>query len=71
MAKIFQDCFLHAGTCGFRFNHIPDVYCFLEKLAYGEVRWGALPLPIYPVKFIVAAGSLGLCVQLHLIFWRI
>jgi hypothetical protein len=29
-----------------------------------EFRWGALPLPIYPVKFVVVAGSLLLCIQL-------
>jgi len=29
-----------------------------------EVRWGALPLPVYPVKFVVAAGSFTLCLQL-------
>ena len=28
-----------------------------------EVRWGALPLPVWPVKFIVAFGSFILCIQ--------
>jgi TRAP-type C4-dicarboxylate transport system permease small subunit len=28
-----------------------------------EVRWGALPLPVWPVKFVVAFGSLILCIQ--------
>ena len=36
---------------------------FWKSWLMGEVRWGALPLPIYPVKGIVAAGSLILCVQ--------
>jgi TRAP-type C4-dicarboxylate transport system permease small subunit len=29
-----------------------------------EVRWGALPLPVYPIKFVVFSGSFLLCVQL-------
>ena len=28
-----------------------------------EVRWGALPLPVWPVKFMIAFGSLVLCIQ--------
>jgi len=36
---------------------------FLLSWQMGEVRWGALPLPMYPVKFFVAFGSLCLCIQ--------
>jgi len=36
---------------------------FLTSWRMREVRWGALPLPVYPVKFVVAAGSLILCIQ--------
>jgi TRAP-type C4-dicarboxylate transport system permease small subunit len=36
---------------------------FLLSWQMGEVRWGALPLPVYPVKFFVAFGSLVLCIQ--------
>lgn len=28
-----------------------------------EVRWGALPLPVWPVKFMIAFGSFTLCLQ--------
>ncbi len=28
-----------------------------------EVRWGALPLPVWPVKFVIAFGLLVLCLQ--------
>ncbi len=31
-----------------------------------EVRWGALPLPVWPVKFVIAFGSFTLCLQLLL-----
>jgi TRAP-type transport system small permease protein len=37
---------------------------FWKSWQIGEVRWGAVPLPIYPVKFIVAMGALMLCIQL-------
>ncbi len=36
---------------------------FLESWDMKEVRWGALPLPIYPIKGVVAAGALFLCIQ--------
>ncbi len=36
---------------------------FLESWEMGEVRWGALPLPIYPIKGVVAVGALFLCIQ--------
>lgn len=34
-----------------------------------EVRMGALPLPVYPVKFAVAAGSFCLCLQFLISIW--
>ena len=36
---------------------------FWESWLVKEVRWGALPLPVWPVKFVVPAGSLLLCLQ--------
>ena len=36
---------------------------FWESWQVKEVRWGAVPLPIWPVKFVVPAGTLMLCVQ--------
>lgn len=35
-----------------------------ESWQIKEVRWGALPLPTWPVKFAVPVGSLLLCLQL-------
>lgn len=37
---------------------------FWKSWEIQEVRWGALPLPVWPVKFMVAFGSLVLCFQL-------
>jgi TRAP-type C4-dicarboxylate transport system permease small subunit len=39
---------------------------FWKSWEMQEVRWGALPLPVWPVKFFVAFGSLVLCLQLVL-----
>jgi TRAP-type C4-dicarboxylate transport system permease small subunit len=36
---------------------------FWKSWQLNEVRWGALPLPVYPVKFVVAFGSMILCIQ--------
>jgi len=36
---------------------------FWKSWQMREVRWGALPLPIYPIKCVVAVGSLLLCCQ--------
>jgi TRAP-type C4-dicarboxylate transport system permease small subunit len=36
---------------------------FWKSWQMNEVRWGALPLPIYPVKGVVAFGSFILCIQ--------
>jgi len=36
---------------------------FWKSWLLKEVRWGALPVPVYPVKFVVAFGSIVLCVQ--------
>jgi TRAP-type C4-dicarboxylate transport system permease small subunit len=36
---------------------------FWKSFKMMEVRWGALPLPVWPVKAMVAFGSLILCVQ--------
>jgi TRAP-type transport system small permease protein len=37
---------------------------FWKSWEIQEVRWGALPLPVWPVKFVIAFGSLVLCFQL-------
>jgi TRAP-type transport system small permease protein len=39
---------------------------FWKSWEMQEVRWGALPLPVWPVKFFIAFGSLVLCLQLVL-----
>jgi len=39
---------------------------FWKSWEMQEVRWGALPLPVWPVKFMIAFGSLALCLQLLL-----
>jgi len=39
---------------------------FWKSWEMQEVRWGALPLPVWPVKFMIAFGSLSLCLQLLL-----
>lgn len=39
---------------------------FWKSWEMQEVRWGALPLPVWPVKFMIAFGSLTLCLQLIL-----
>lgn len=36
---------------------------FWKSWEMQEVRWGALPLPVWPVKFMIAFGSLTLCLQ--------
>lgn len=36
---------------------------FWKSFRMMEVRWGALPLPLWPVKALVAFGSLILCLQ--------
>lgn len=36
---------------------------FWKSWEMQEVRWGALPLPVWPVKFVIAFGSLALCFQ--------
>jgi len=39
---------------------------FWKSWEMQEVRWGALPVPVWPVKFMIAFGSLTLCLQLLL-----
>ncbi|MDD5008835.1 MAG: TRAP transporter small permease [Syntrophorhabdaceae bacterium] len=39
---------------------------FWKSWEMQEVRWGALPLPVWPVKFMIAFGSFTLCLQLVL-----
>ena len=39
------------------------VIAFWKSWQMQEVRWGALPLPVWPVKFVIAFGSLTLCLQ--------
>jgi len=36
---------------------------FWKSWEMQEVRWGALPLPVWPVKFMIAFGSFTLCLQ--------
>jgi TRAP-type transport system small permease protein len=36
---------------------------FWKSWEMQEVRWGALPLPVWPVKFVITFGSLVLCLQ--------
>lgn len=36
---------------------------FWKSWEIQEVRWGALPLPVWPVKFMIAFGSFTLCLQ--------
>jgi TRAP-type transport system small permease protein len=42
------------------------VIAFWKSWEMQEVRWGALPLPVWPVKFMIAFGSFTLCFQLLL-----
>lgn len=37
---------------------------FWESWLVKEIRWGARPLPVWPAKFLIPAGSLLLCIQL-------
>jgi TRAP-type C4-dicarboxylate transport system permease small subunit len=39
------------------------VIAFWKSWEMQEVRWGALPLPVWPVKFVIAFGSFTLCLQ--------
>jgi TRAP-type C4-dicarboxylate transport system permease small subunit len=39
---------------------------FWKSWLIQEVRWGALPLPVWPVKFMISFGLLVLCLQLCL-----
>jgi TRAP-type C4-dicarboxylate transport system permease small subunit len=36
---------------------------FWKSWEMQEVRWGALPVPVWPVKFMIAFGSFTLCLQ--------
>jgi TRAP-type C4-dicarboxylate transport system permease small subunit len=39
------------------------VIAFWKSWEMQEVRWGALPLPVWPVKLVIAFGSFTLCLQ--------
>jgi TRAP-type mannitol/chloroaromatic compound transport system permease small subunit len=39
------------------------VMAFWKSWEMQEVRWGALPLPVWPVKFGIAFGLITLCLQ--------
>jgi len=51
------------ALCVFGFISWETTKAFLISWQIKEVRWGALPLPVWPVKFVVAAGSVILCLQ--------